>query len=154
MNIGERFTRLLSRIEPREAELARADRRVAEIRKRLERKFEVRRFAQVGSHWKGTALWQHSDVDVLVVLSRDEARKWAGNSMSSQTLLRRIRGQLQGRYPLTSVHRDGQAIVLPFEQGQHAIDVVPAILETIEQDLINVNYYSRQRQLKFPVCSS
>ncbi len=124
--VSERFQRLLARIEPTDRELEKATRRVGDIRTRLERNFVVKRFLTVGSHWKGTAVRRYSDVDVFVVMSRDEARKWSPE-LASTTLLNRIRKDLRKKYTQTAVRKDKQAAVVRFEQGAHAIDVVPAI---------------------------
>ena len=101
-------------------------RNVTGVRTRLNATFGVVRAAVVGSHKKGTAIRTHSDVDVFVVLQRMEAR-WGSGEVSSTTLLRRIRDDLQARYPATAVRRDEVAVVVGFGRGEFAVDVVPAL---------------------------
>jgi hypothetical protein len=88
--------------------------------------FVVSRIVPIGSHAKGTAVTRISDVDILAVLRRREAR-WGGGYVGSETFLRRVRDDLVGRYPATAIRRDAQAVVIGFGQGQYRVDVVPAI---------------------------
>lgn len=98
---------------------------------RLKRDFSVDRVERVGSHAKGTAVRGFSDVDLFAVFSRDEARKWAP-SLTSSTLIRRVRRSVAVTYPTTSLRIDRQAVRIAFEQGAHAIDVVPAIFHEFD----------------------
>jgi len=66
-----------------------------------------------------------SDVDLFVVIRRVEAR-WGGDTVSSATVLRRIRDDLADRFPLTETRRDAQAVVVHFRQGHRPVDIVPA----------------------------
>lgn len=132
LDVGERFQRLLSRIAPTQSEIDTAKQRAEQISTRLQKRFDIKRFSKVGSLWKGTAIRQHSDVDLFVVFARDEARKWSPD-LNSGTLVRRVRNDLQSRYSATSVRRDGQAVVVRFQQGTHSIDVVPAIFDCFTQ---------------------
>jgi Second Messenger Oligonucleotide or Dinucleotide Synthetase domain len=104
------------------------------IQTRLAGRFQLSRVRQVGSHWKGTAIKLYSDLDLLAIMSRDEARKWAHDGGSS-TLIGRVRGDLQQRYQLTTVRRDGQAVVVNFGGGEHSVDVVPAVFGKLGQTL-------------------
>jgi hypothetical protein len=92
----------------------------------LNRSFRVARVIPIGSHAKGTALKGYSDVDILAVLRRREAR-WGGAYVNSETFLRNVRVDLVERYPATEIRRDGQAAVVHFAQGAYLVDVVPAI---------------------------
>ncbi len=120
------FAKLLHRIQPSESELARAKARIGAIRRRLERKFKVSGARLMGSHGRETAVLGFSDVDLLVMLSRDEAR-WGKGELSSTTLLNNVRAELDQRYVQTKVGRNGQAIVVHFERGNATLDVVPAV---------------------------
>lgn len=124
--VATKFKHLLEQIQPQPTVMARATAHCVQVHTRLLKTFDVKRATRIGSHWKGTAIRGYSDVDYLVVMTRDEARKWARDSNSS-TLVNRIRADLQARFTSTSVRRDGQAVVVNFEQGQLAVDVVPAI---------------------------
>lgn len=128
---GERLKRLLAGIEPTEPEALAAERRLERITTRLETDFTVHRVSTVGSHWKGTAVRRYSDVDLFVAFARDEARKWSP-ALGSATLIGRVRRSVAVTYPRTSLRIDKQAVRVSFEQGSHAIDVVPAIFERFD----------------------
>ncbi len=57
---------------------------------------------------------------------------WGSGEISSATLLRRIRDDLQARYPTTKVRRDDVAAVVAFGRGQFSVDVVPAIFASFD----------------------
>lgn len=126
--VARRFATLVARIQPQATMLERAERRQAMIRTRLQGALRVPRFIRVGSLWKGTAIASYSDLDLFVVVSRDEAR-WGNAYVASSTLLRRIRRELIDRFPLTDIRRDGQAVAVGFAEGRPGVDVVPAIYE-------------------------
>lgn len=123
--------RLVSRLQPREAEVAAAYQHLATIRARLNNSFHVAAVVRIGSHSRGTAIRTHSDVDILAVLRRKEAR-WGHRDVSPDTFMRRISEDLRNRYTATSIRRDGQAVVLQFSGGEHAVDLVPGIFERID----------------------
>jgi len=77
--------------------------------------------------FRGTAIRQQSDIDLLVVMDPAEVL-WAGKAISSVTLLNRLRAELLDRFPNTSLGRDGEAVVVPFADGRYPIDVVPGFL--------------------------
>ena len=93
----------------------------------------VRRAIAVGSHWKGTAVRRFSDHDLLVVFSRDEARKWAP-SLKSTPLIGRVRRSIGESFPSTTLRIDKQAVCVAFEQGAHAVDVVPAVFDHFSEE--------------------
>lgn len=127
-SVARRFQRLLAEIVPEPRELERAERNIAGIRSRLNTTFGVARATLVGSHKKGTAIRVHSDVDLFVVMRREEIRR-GGSEVSSSTVLERVRDDLQARYPTTTVRRDEVAVVVGFGNGAFAVDVVPAFFE-------------------------
>jgi len=120
------FANLLLKIQPYEGELKRAQSHTLTVRSRLNRSFDLSRFAKIGSHSRGTAIRWYSDLDFIAVLRKNEA-KWGGRIVSSSTLLNRVRDDLQDRYTQTAVRRDMQAIVVDFAGGQRSLDIVPAI---------------------------
>jgi predicted nucleotidyltransferase len=128
-SVSFRFRRLVEHIAPQAHELERVERNIAGIRSRLHTSFGVVRAVVVGSHRKGTAIRLHSDVDLFVVLRRDQVR-WGAGEVSSTTLLRRVRDDLQARYRSTAVRRDEVATVVGFGAGTFSVDVVPAIFES------------------------
>lgn len=123
---------LSNRIRPLDNETAVARRHILGVRSRLVRSFDVSRTLQIGSHARGTAIHMHSDLDLLVVLRKNEA-KWAGALVSSGTLLGRVLDDLKIRYPNTVIRRDAQAAVLGFSNGARSLDVVPAFFQSFHQ---------------------
>lgn len=88
-------------------------------------RLEVNKVDLIGSFARGTAIHGASDVDLLLVLSRS-AVTWGGNLKSSGRVLGDVRDALRDRYAGTAIGRDGQAVVVGFNDGGHPIDVVPA----------------------------
>lgn len=132
LRVAQRFVELIRRIQPRPLEVARARTRLQGIRTRLSASFPISRVVLTGSHTKGTAVRSFSDVDIFVVLRRDAVR-WGSGYVSSATLLRQVRDDLQSRFPSTEIRRDEMSIVVEFSQGDHAVDVVPAIFRSPTQ---------------------
>ncbi len=105
--------------------------RLSRISRRLREDFDVPKLWTIGSHWKGTAVRRFSDFDLFVVLRREEVLKWSPNG-GSTTILTRVRNSVRRSYPNTRLRIDQQAVLVPFEQGAHAIDVVPAVFESFD----------------------
>jgi predicted nucleotidyltransferase len=118
------FARLISTVTQRPTEVEKAEGRRDAIRTRLIKSFNVAGISTIGSYSRGTAIANHSDVDLLANLRRKEA-KWGGSWVSSSTLLQRVRDDLTDRFVTSAVRRDGQAVVVSFAQGR--VDVVPAL---------------------------
>lgn len=123
---------LASRIQPQSGELEAARRHLLTVRKRLATSFDVSKIVSIGSHARETAIRWHSDLDVMVVLRRNEA-KWGGDLISSFTVLQKVKSDLQDRYINTEVRRDQQAVVLDFADGEQSLDVVPALFLRLEK---------------------
>lgn len=129
--VGERFRELLAAVAPRAAEVQRARDRLVRMSRRINGDFDVRKLWIVGSHWKGTAVRRFSDFDLFVVMTRGEVAKWSSN-LRSTTILARVRNSLFRSYPSVRLRVDRQAVVVAFERGAHAIDVVPAVFESFQ----------------------
>lgn len=125
MSVVSRFKTLITRIAPSSSELTKARSYIGSIRSRLYKDFAVKKFVKIGSHSRQTAIRSYSDVDYIVVLSRDEV-KWGSGWVASSTILNRIRNSLLTRYWSTTVRRDQQAVVIDFGRGQNSVDIVPA----------------------------
>lgn len=123
------FNKLIRSIAPIPIEVMRAKRQYGGIRSRLFKSFKTVRIISIGSHAKGTAIKTFSDLDILFVIRKSDLA-WGGGLISSDTLLDKIRDELQERYPLTETRRDKQAVVVQFGGGDHAVDVVPAIFHS------------------------
>src|SRR2546427_806876 len=123
-SVAHRFATLIGRIQPTSSARLKAEQRAAMIRARLSKAFQVRRFVTIGSLWKGTAIGSYSDLDLLAVVSRDDAR-WGDSFVTSTTLLNRARDELRDRFPATPyIRRDGQAVSVVFTGGGPGVDVV------------------------------
>ncbi len=123
---------LAHRVQPLESELVNAKRHRGTARMRLATSFDVSRIVAIGSHARGTAIRSHSDLDMMVVLRRNEA-KWGGSLVSSYTVLEKFRQDLQTRYVQTDIRRDEQAVVIDFAAGQRSLDVVPALFHRFDR---------------------
>jgi predicted nucleotidyltransferase len=125
MSVPVGFQLLLAKIQPLTSELAHANAHANTVKARLLKSFGLRRLMVVGSHSRGTAIRQHSDVDLFAVFTRDEAR-WGDRYVSSDTLLSKLKADLEARYWQTPVRHDMQAVVVDFGDGCK-VDVVPAV---------------------------
>ena len=124
--IANAFSDLLEDITPTDDEFAGALARYDAIKKCLNSGFWVSEVRLVGSFAKRTAVRGQSDVDVFACLARDEAR-WGDRTLDSRTFLRRVREQLEQRYPTTDIRSARQAVSLCFTKGVNRFDVVPAV---------------------------
>jgi hypothetical protein len=64
---------LANRIQPMEGELLAAKLHRASVKSRMEKAFELHSVREIGSHCRGTAIRQFSDLDLAVVLRKDGA---------------------------------------------------------------------------------
>ena len=70
------------RVQPLDSELINAKRHRGTARIRLAKSFDVSRIVPIGSHARGTAIRSYSDLDMMVVLRRNEA-KWSKPLMAA-----------------------------------------------------------------------
>jgi SMODS domain-containing protein len=124
--IQVRFQKLLGRVNFSDTDLQRFHTHRESVTRRLRVSFATSKIFPIGSATRGSAIPQTSDLDLMLVLRVHEAR-WGGKLMSSFSVLNNVRAQLQSRYRRTDIGRDGQAIVVDFEDGQRPVDVVPAV---------------------------
>ncbi len=129
MPISTRFQTLLSRIQPTTTRKNAKDVHVDQIETCLKTHLKLHSTKGMGSHFRDTAIQPYSDVDLLAVFSRDDAR-WGGDYMSSGAMLDKTRKALLTRYPNTAVARDKHALVVNFSYGP--VDVVPAIFSGMQ----------------------
>jgi len=120
------FNKLTKQIQPTSVGHTKGKLHASTIRARLASSFAVSKSMFIGSTSRDTAIRSTSDVDLMVVFKREEAR-WGGSLVSSDTLVGRVRNDLNARFQTTTVRRDGQAVVVQFGQGSEPVDVVPAI---------------------------
>lgn len=120
---------LAARVQPQPRELSAARMHQGSVKSRLASSFAVSRTLQIGSHSRSTAIRWHSDLDLMVVLKKEECI-WGGKLISSTTILDRVVTDLRERYPKTSVRRDVLAAALDFGSSKQSLDVVPAIFHS------------------------
>lgn len=123
--VSERFLVLSAAIQPTPAGIAKAQSHISTIKSRLKTSFGVNRLVPIGSVSRNTSIRGWSDVDLLAVFSRSDAR-WGKDYVNSDTFVKRIRQDLEDRFHATTIRKDSQAIVLHFAKGEEPVDVVPA----------------------------
>ncbi len=126
MHPGIALRRFALMLEPHESEMEAARGHFHTIRSRLNQALGLRRIIPIGSHARGTAIRTYSDIDFLAVLPRQESR-WGDSVVTPESFLSKVARELRGRYTVTSIRCDGQAVVLAFQGGAHAVDLVPGI---------------------------
>lgn len=127
MNVAMCFARLLSRIQPSDAEIKLAQSHLGAVTGRLKSTFKLKRVLIGGSYCRKTLVRGASDVDVFAVIARADVM-WGGRYQRSETILNHFRNELALRYPHTPVRRDVHAVVVHFSKGP-CVDVVPAIFD-------------------------
>ena len=85
---------LSRKIEVQPAQVRKGLAHLSTVRRRLSTSFDVKKFMRIGSHSRRTAIKYYSDVDLFVLLARNEA-KWGGSIVNSSTFLRKVREDLQ-----------------------------------------------------------
>lgn len=126
MRVAIAFNKLSTAIQPTPSGISKGKLHASSIKARLSNSFEVSKTRFIGSTARDTAIKGTSDVDLLAVFKRGEAR-WGNQLVSSDTFIQKIRDDLNARFRATTVRRDGQAVVVQFGQGSEPVDVVPAI---------------------------
>nr|BDT31636.1 nucleotidyltransferase [Myxococcus sp. MH1] len=119
------FAELLTRLEPNTGEVNALRSHKRSIEQALGDAFSgFQRLEVMGSHTRDSAIRYFSDVDYLAVLGRQDVT-YGGSVVRSATTLCRVRDVLQARFPQTEVRVDGPAVVVKFQGGEGAVDVVP-----------------------------
>jgi tRNA nucleotidyltransferase (CCA-adding enzyme) len=123
MSVSNSFKTLLSRIQPLDSEIEAANGHISTIETRLSTAYDVKKFLVTGSAARGTFIRGKSDIDLFVVVKRDNAR-WGGSYVTSTTMLDNLRKELEGRFRSTAIYKDVHAMVVDFADCR--VDVVPA----------------------------
>jgi len=113
-------------IQPLPSQLEAAKMHRTSVRARLEKSFALHSMRPIGSHPRGTAIRTHSDLDLMVVMKKEEAL-WGGELVSSDTFIRRVLRDLRERFPDSDIRKDGLAATLAFGSTKQSLDVVPAV---------------------------
>ena len=124
MEVTDGFKTLLSRIEPTDRDIEVYESHRQSITRRLETVFSTNKVELIGSYARGSSIRATSDIDLLLILKREEVR-WGEGYKTSSTVLDQVRAELLNRYPATPVGRDVHAITVGFADNQHPVDVVP-----------------------------
>jgi predicted nucleotidyltransferase len=124
--LARRFHALIQKLEPRAGEIRVYESHKRSATSRLQSAFGIKRVPLIGSYIRGSAVRRYSDIDLMPAFPVALVR-WGRTWKSSTTVLEHLRGQLLDRYTQTEVGRDNQAIVIRFGDGQHPVDVIPAV---------------------------
>lgn len=124
---------LASRIQPNEAALLAAKLHRSSVKSRMEKAFALHSVRAIGSHNRSTAICRFSDLDLMVVLRKDEVTH-GGNVVSSDTIIRRVLGELRGRFATSDIRRDGLAATIVFGSTKQNLDVVPAVFSRFDRN--------------------
>jgi predicted nucleotidyltransferase len=119
------FSKIVARAQLTSRDVALFDSHRFTIARAIENRLDFSKAEIIGSFARDTAIHGSSDVDLLVVL-RKRSLTWGDSLKRSTTVLADVRLALQDRFPGTMVGKDGQAVVVGFNDGQHPVDVVPA----------------------------
>lgn len=127
MSVADRFEKLIGWLEPTQSELEIIGDHRHTVSRRLESSFSLAGgVVTIGSFSRGSAIHSQSDLDIMPVIDRSEAR-WGGELTTSNTVMKRVSDELHRRFAgRTNLGKDGQAVVIDFADG-HSIDVVPAL---------------------------
>jgi hypothetical protein len=123
---------LANRVQPLDSELLAARQHRASVKSRMERAFALHSMRDIGSHSRATAIRQYSDLDLMVVLRKEEVT-WGGSLVSSETVLRRVLAELRGRFGASGIRRDGLAATIAFGSTKQSLDVVPAVFSRFDR---------------------
>lgn len=129
--VSRHFSALLLRIQPTEAERARAAQHIAVIKVRLKTVFDISTTRITGSAARGTSIRGGSDTDLFAVFRKVNFTR-GGGLIGSDTVLDHVRRQLLMRYPSSDVGRDIMAVTVRFSDG-HQVDVVPALFDSFRE---------------------
>lgn len=93
------------------------------IQSSIDGAFRVSKYLVMGSYSRGSAVRGDSDLDILVLLRREDIF-WGDSPKTSTTVLNNVRVALRQTFPNTDLGKDAQAIVISFTDGR-SVDVVP-----------------------------
>jgi len=123
-SIAESFSKIVWRTQLSAADIDAFNTHEEQVVARLRSDFDVVKIVRMGSFSRGSAVRGSSDLDLLVVLTRDEIM-WGENFKRSGTVMQNVRASLAARFRQTDIGRDGQAVVVFFGDDR-TVDVVPA----------------------------
>ncbi len=121
--IAASFTKLLAQTVLTEVDHRAYRTHQSRVESSLGSAFAISKVERIGSYARGSAIRNHSDLDLLVVVRKGSLTR-GGSIVSPNTLLNNVRTALRRTFPRTLSGRDGQAVVVAFADGR-SIDVVP-----------------------------
>lgn len=133
MHVAMAFAKLMRQLDPTPLSIEKGKIHASTIRQRLASTMGVSSGHYIGSATRNTAVRGGSDVDYLAIIPRHQV-VWGGRWVSSDTLVNRVRTGLIGRFRLTEIRRDAQAVVVHFGGGSEPVDVVPAVFHTFKSN--------------------
>ncbi len=130
---------LANRIQPQESESLAARMHRHSVKNRLEKAFTVSSVREIGSQARGTAVRYYSDLDLMVVLRKEEVT-WGSNVVCSDTVIRRVLDELRGRFPASNIKKDGLTATIAFGSTKQSLDVVPAFFARFDKNSMRPVY--------------
>lgn len=131
MYVAMAFAQLVRRLDPTPISIEKGKLHASTIKQRLSSTMNVSTAHYIGSTTRNTAIRGASDVDYLAVIPREELQ-WGGRWISSDTLINKVRTALTGRFKITEIRRDAQAVVVHFGAGSEPVDVVPGVFHSFK----------------------
>ncbi|BBZ30273.1 hypothetical protein MMAD_45680 [Mycolicibacterium madagascariense] len=122
-NIDEAFRLYLGWQTPSEAERTAAAGHRQAIYTKLNDTYGLHRMFETGSFKHGTGVSSYSDVDYFASLKSTKPQL-------SSSILTSVRDTLKERFPYTYIHVSRPAVVLDFNEGREAVEVIPAYAKT------------------------
>jgi hypothetical protein len=124
------FDQFHAQLKPTQAVTEAATRHRASIKSSIEKIYTLNYFFQSGSSGNATDIRYYSDVDYMAIIPTSQLK------VNSDTMLRKIRDQLDYTFPRTNVHISSPAIVVPFGAfGVETTEVVPGDLRSWNGDV-------------------
>lgn len=127
-----RFQHFVDLLEPTQSELDKYASHQNTVTRRLQTYLDAT-VLPVGSHARNTYLRKSSDLDLFAILPSESAL-WGGNRKTSTTILKNVRSELAARFRGTEIGKSGPSVLVNFGKGGYAVDVVPAILVSSENN--------------------
>src|SRR5437762_13560855 len=122
--IAVRFQKILEWASLTGRDVEAFERHRLSVTRALQVSVRLNKIHPMGSFERGAAIRGSSDIDLLAVVEQKDVTR-GGSVKRSDTVLGTFREVLLGTFQKTAIGRDGQAVVVDFADGQHAVDVVP-----------------------------
>jgi Second Messenger Oligonucleotide or Dinucleotide Synthetase domain len=135
----------VARIQPTTADLDRYAGHRRTVTTRLKSTLGAGTILPIGSFPRGTALHNGSDLDLMVQLPVSSIQR-GGHRNEPVTVLKKIRDELDARYPDTDLRGSGPAISVWFAKKKYMVDVVPAIFDGVHEGIACFKIPSRDNR--------